>query len=184
MNSFRRREVLQLSALGLGALAGCSTSSTSEEPNNNQNQDTEEPRDSDNDGVPDARDEFPRDPNLSRILQSTSDTRNIEEDHWRYYEIDLSSTGQVSYDFIVRDGPAIDVIFMDESEFSYFQNGERWQYYRELSALDSTGDDLEALVESGSYYLIFDNSPAGEAAPPTNFSNDVVSVEFNLEVAQ
>lgn len=192
MPSQSRRRILQLSAAGLVGLAGCTSGGSDDSGNNNRNSNpndnggeepTERP-DVDNDGVPDIEDDFPNDSDLSRQLSSTSDTRKIEEDEWRYYELEFSSTGQIYYDFIVREGPEIDVILMEKSEYTYFESEQRAEYFPDLSALDSAGETVEGKVNPGSYYLVFDNSPNGEAAPPTNFSNDIVTVEFEIETAE
>lgn len=166
-----------MGGVAVAAIAGCTSSGTN--PNRGPTPDP----DSDGDGVPDLNDDYPRDSTLSQQVRSISDTRNIEEDHWRYYSLNFSKDGSLTYDFIVREGPAIDVIVMDESEYTHFENGDRWEYYSQLSALDSTGDEISRTVSRGSYYLILDNSNSGTAAPPSNFSNDVVSVDFTIETA-
>lgn len=142
------------------------------------------PPDSDGDGVPDRRDDYPNDSSRSRQIESISDTRNIEEDDWRYYTFNFSSTGTVEYEFVVREGPPIDAIFMEESEYEYFEEGERAQYYQDLTIMDSTGGSTKGQVSEGTYYMVFDNSNLGEAAPPANLSNDVVSVDFTLEASE
>lgn len=183
-----RRTLLKTAPVLAVGVAGCSDNGDSSAGNNgggsnNENEETEQP-DSDNDGVPDIQDDYPNDPNRSQQLRSVSDTRNIEEDHWRYYTLEFSQAGTIEYDFIVRDGPAIDAILIDESEYEYFEEGDRWEYYSELSALDSTGNDVSGQVSAGTYRLIFDNSDQGEATPPANFNNDVASVDFNIETSQ
>lgn len=190
MDRYSRRKLLGLSAVSLAGIAGCTGSDDSDTDNSNggggrneaRDEETERP-DADDDGVFDSQDDYPYDEALSR-KQTTSDTRKLEEDEWRYYEIDFNNTGYVSYDFIVRDGPAIDAIFIEQSEYSYFDNGDRYEYKPTLSALDSAGSEVSSKVPAGSYYLIFDNSSRGEAVPPANFSNDVITVEFELEVGQ
>jgi hypothetical protein len=184
MGISRRRVLKSTPVLAIG-IAGCSTGGNRSDNSDGGDVDenTERP-DSDNDGIPDIRDDYPNDPDRSQRIRSVSDTRNLEEDQWRYYTINFSEPGILEYDFIVRDGPAIDVIMMDESEYQYFENEERWEYYTDLSALDTTGDEVRGRIGSGTYRLIFDNSNQGEAAPPSNFSNDVVSVEFTIEASQ
>ena len=179
-----RRHLLATS-VGLSAtFAGCSGGNDSRggrgsntDPQNN------EPVDTDGDGVPDAQDEYPDDPDLSSS-QTESDTRNLEEDQWRHFSISFSSTGYIEFDFIVRDGPAIDVILMDESEYEHFDQGDRYEYIPDLSALDSSGTTVSSKVPEGEYRLVVDNSERGEASPPTNFSNDVVNVEYDLTLAE
>lgn len=180
-----RRTILKTSPALVVGLAGCSGSRDEggDSGSNDVSQD-DEPLDSDNDGVPDVRDDYPNDSFRSERLYSTSDTRNIQEDEWYYYNLSFSQSGTVEYDFVVREGPAIDVIVMDESEYQYFGGEQRWEYYPGVSALDSTGENVSGSVSSGSYRLIFDNSSEGNAAPPANFSNDVATVEFTLETSQ
>lgn len=186
MHLYSRRKILGMSAASLVGIAGCSGS---DEPENNSggnpdsgSEETTIP-DTDGDGVPDSRDDYPNDSNLSR-KQTMSDTRNLEEDHWRYFPLEFDSSGSLNYDFIVRDGPAIDAIVLEESEYSYFDNGERYEYIPSLSTMDTTGDEVSGRIPSGSYYLVFDNSNRGEATPPTNFSNDVITVEYEIEIGQ
>ena len=190
---FSRRETLGMSAVGLLTIAGC-TSSGDTSSNNAGGSDgsvngnsgdvadtqTERP-DSDDDGVIDAQDAYPSDPDLTQ-KDTTSDTRKLEEDEWRHMQLEFPSTGYLSYDFIVREGPEIDVIFMEDGEYSHFEDGNRFEYIPDLSSLASAGNEVSAKVPSGTYRLIFDNSNQGEASPPTNFSNDVITVEYELEM--
>lgn len=75
------------------------------------------------------------------------------------------------------------MIVIDESEYEYFQGDERAEYYPDFSSLDSVGSTVQTEIPSGDYRVILDNSDRGEASPPTNFSNDVVEVEFTLETS-
>ncbi|WP_149799237.1 hypothetical protein [Halorubrum xinjiangense] len=177
----RRKLIKGASAAIVAGLAGCTGGGGGGSDGDSP---IDQVQDSDDDGVPDSEDDYPNDPDRSEQLRSISDTRNLEEDQWRHIPLEFSQTGYIEYDFIVRDGPAIDVILLDESEYQYFDEGERSEYYPELSATDSTGDDVQGEIPSGTYRLILDNSNRGEATPPTNFSNDVVSVEYSIETSQ
>ncbi|NUB91668.1 hypothetical protein HTZ84_09290 [Haloterrigena sp. SYSU A558-1] len=180
---YSRRKVLGMSAIGLSGVAGCLSSDETADSNGTDETSGSSNSDADNDGILDANDDYPNDPDLSQ-KETKSDTRKIEEDEWIYYEFDFDGSGFIEYDFIVREGPEIDVIFMDESEYTYFTNEGRFSYKSALSAFESAGTTVSGTVTEGSYRLILDNSNLGEAAPPTNFSNDVVTVEFDLEVGR
>lgn len=188
MDRCSRRKVLGLSAVGLVGLAGCTGSSDVDAASGDggggggSNEETERP-DRDNDGVPDVFDDYPSDSAL-RQKQTESDTRKLEEDEWRYYELDFNSTGFVRYDYIVRDGPTIDAIFIEDSEYTHFKNGDRYNYIPALSALNTAGTEVSGKISAGTYRLIFDNSNRGEATPPTNFSNDIITVEFEVEIGE
>lgn len=119
MDRYSRRKVLGLSAGSLVGIAECTGSddtnfSSSSGSNGAGDLETERP-DADGDGIPDNQDDYPRNQYVSH-KQTKSDSRKLEEDEWRYYELSFNSTGFVKYDFVVRDGPEIDVIFIEESE--------------------------------------------------------------------
>jgi len=140
--------------------------------------------DRDNDGVPDQEDDYPDDPAVQTQQRRISDTRNIEEDNWRYYDLRLTAPGRIMYEFAVEDGPAIDVIVIDQAEYDAFRNESPISPYTDLTELDSTGATVRGPVDSGTYTLILDNSNRGAAEPPANLSNDVVTVDFTIETAQ
>lgn len=178
-----RRALLRTTPAVVVGLAGCSGGGSDDSGSENidvGDQQTERP-DSDNDGVPDLRDDYPNDSTRSQRVTTISDERNIEEDGYYYYSINFAQSTTIEYEFVVRQGTEIDVILFDESEFSHYENGERSRYYTGLSALNSVGDSATGQVGTGSYRLVFDNTNYGEAAPPTNFDNDVVNVEFSIE---
>lgn len=191
----RRSYIASVGVVGLTAIAGCSGGGSDDSSGGDSDdnvvtvaEDTATPTaterpDSDNDGVPDIEDDYPNDPSRSRQLLVESDTRNIEEDSWYYYPLEFSQDGVLEYDFIVREGPAIDVIIIDESEYQPLSEGERYSYYDDWSVLDSTGDSVQVDVPAGNYRMLLDNSEIGEAVPPTDFENNVVQVEFDIETS-
>jgi hypothetical protein len=182
-----RRKFLRLAGAATAtALAGCSgggsTGGSQSTPTEQPDTPTERP-DRDGDGVPDVNDDFPRNSNLSSVLESVDDTRNIEEDEWYWYELELTESGQLAYDFIVREGPPTDLIVVAASEYEYFEEGERYEYVAGPTVFDSAGSEGGGRLSAGNYRLIFDNTSRGEAAPPANMSNDVVEVEFEFTLA-
>lgn len=187
--AYPRRKLIKLAPLLTAGVAGCSSNEDTDERSSNsdnsrsRNTPTERP-DADNDGVPDSRDDYPNDADRSEQLKSISDTRRVEEDHWRYYSFEFDRDGIIEYEYIVRDGPSIDVIFMDESEYDYFEDDENYRRYEDVSTFDDTGDRIKETVSPGEYKLVFDNTNREEAKPPTNFSNDVATIEFSIETSQ
>lgn len=180
-----RRTIVKTSPAALTVLAGCGGSSDYDSESSDDLTDPENEPDSDGDGVPDTQDDYPNDPDRSTELRDVSTTKNIQEDQWYSYGLEFSESGYVEYDFIVRDGPSIDVILMDESEYSSFESGDRFLAYNELSAYDSAGETVEGgPLSGGSYRLIFDNSEFGDAAPPTDFDNNVAEVELDITTSQ
>lgn len=161
--------------------------------------------DSDNDGVPDAEDDFPGNsrydsdldgdrvpdpeddlPNNSRYHSESvkSGTVSIKEDHWRYWNIEKTSDYNalsVSYEFVVRGGPNVDVYVMSEREYQYFENGNRAKYFSSWSSENTGLAQTEInLQEDGMYVILVDNSDFGATQPPSNFDDDIVDVEYEL----
>lgn len=123
MNQTTRRSLLGVT--GTALLAGCGGSSDNsgdQTPDAGDESTPTDRPDRDDDGVPDGEDEFPDDPDLSRVTDEVDDTRQLEEDEWYWYQYEFSSVGEISYDFVVRDGPEIDV---------YLFSGRRVQCIRE-----------------------------------------------------
>lgn len=184
MSRKTRRAVL--GAAGVTLLAGCSSSGDdSDDPQNNvgggpaDEEETPTPRpDSDGDGVPDAEDDLPNDPDFSVESEIISDERNIPEDEWYYWTYEFDGETELSYQFTVREGPAIDAILTSESEYQHLKDGERFRYATEGSVLDSAGGEATITPPEGTYYIVLDNSNLGEAVPPTNLDDDIASVEI------
>lgn len=168
-------------------LAGCTGSGGSDDSDSNQGGggggSTPTPRpDSDSDGVPDREDDFPNDSSFSVLVDEVSDTRQIPEDELYQWHYSLTEQSTISYDFVVREGPAIDAILTTEDEYNELIEGNRARYISEGSDLDSTGGGATATVSPGTYYIVFDNTNYGEAKPPTNFDDDLAEVEVDIQV--
>jgi hypothetical protein len=180
-----RRNIVKTTPVAIVGLSGCmgNDDSGSDFEDSDTQRDTE--TDSDGDGVPDSEDDYPNDSTRSRELNDISDTRNIQEDQWWAYPLNFTEPGYLEYQFVVRDGPAIDVILIDESEYESYNSGDRYLAYNELSSYDSAGDTVEGgPLSAGNYRLIFDNSSRGQASPPTDFENNVAEVELDITTSQ
>jgi hypothetical protein len=108
-------------------------------------------------------------------------TRVVDEDGYVYWEFSYDQPVTVSWQFTVRDGPSIDIFLVSQSEFSHYEQGERFRTFE--SSLDSTAGSESVTLEEGEYVLVLDNTSAGEAAPPTNFDEDPAEVEIEITVS-
>lgn len=174
-----------IATMGVLLSSGCLGSTTTDTAGGSSESEgratsTRTPRpDSDGDGVVDSYDDYPVDPNRSRLVESVSDTRNVEEDHYYYYPLSLNRNGYVEMEYVVREGPDIDVIFLSSAEFEHFEAGENYLQYDSLSQWDGGGGSISGPIRSGRSYVVFHNANA-----PTNFSNDLARVEFEIEVSE
>lgn len=139
-----------------------------------------QPADSDSDGVPDTQDDFPNDSSHSTLLRKDSESFDLNEDYYQYFTFSSSQPATLSYEASVEESVSIDIILTDKMNFQYYKDGSEWQYYSEGSDLDTVSADVEVdLGTDTEYYLIFDNTSQGGAAPPTDFDNNRVTVNFD-----
>ena len=185
MSTHRRSFLVMGGAMVAVAVPGCTDSQNSDkipDDGDGLNIENTEP-DADNDGVPDSEDDFPNDPNRS-AEETNSGLLDIAEDEWVEWDLEFREETHVEYEMVVRDGPAIDVFLFDEVEYEHYEAEERAKYYSEVSDLDTVQAEGSGWLESGNYRLVADNTNYGEAAPPTNLSDDVAEVEYTLSLSR
>jgi hypothetical protein len=104
----------------------------------------------------------------------------VSEDEWGGATGGLNADAEITVDFTVRDGPAIDFFVMTEEEYDYYRNGERFKVNSQASIEDETTARYTVEIPEGDYAFIVDNTERGEAKPPANLSDDVVTVELTV----
>lgn len=105
-------------------------------------------------------------------------TIELGEDDYKYWTFELGSKTTLSYEFLVRNGPKIDMILLTDSEFNQYQAGNRFEHIAKGSSMASVEGSVEAKLSKGDYAFVADNTNAGEAAPPANFEGDLAKVEL------
>jgi hypothetical protein len=68
--------------------------------------------------------------------------------------------------FSVQNGPAIQVMLLDEEQYAEFRKGSKLGNFDFLSRKTTEGNIDISIPRTGMYYIIFDNSP-GESASVT-----------------
>jgi hypothetical protein len=114
--------------------------------------------------------------NRERIVNNREE---VAEDEYIRFSFDLNREATLDYEFVVRNGPDIEIFIMDDAEFDEFQAGNRFQVYSDSGG--ASGSDIVTLQED-SYRLVVDNTSAGSIEPPTNFDDDVAEVEVDAWV--
>jgi hypothetical protein len=111
-------------------------------------------------------------------IDDFSHNYTIKEDSYKGFNFRVEQQGTIEWDAIVRSEYAVDIIVLTQDEMDAFNNQERFEYLSTASTLDTTGDEVSATIPEGEYALIVDNSEMAEAAPPTNFDDDLAEVEI------
>lgn len=108
------------------------------------------------------------------------DTEVVEEDQYLSYDFDFDSDRTMEYEFIVRDGPNIDVFVAETEEYNHYTQGEAFEYYGD--SLDTSTATETIDLAAGEYKIVLDNTDYVEAQPPTNFDGDPAEVDITVRV--
>jgi len=88
----------------------------------------------------------------------------LDPGEYHAVEFDVEKQREVVFE-LSKDGETeLDMLFMPESEFAAYDDGEAFDY-RHTSGLAVTGGFSEDTVPAGSYAVVFDNTDRGEATP-------------------
>lgn len=102
-------------------------------------------------------------------------TETVEEHGYLYWDITFEEARTISWEFLVREGPDVDVFFCTAEEFGYFEDEEGFRYWGET--MDTHSGEDSVTVDAGDYYFVIDNSERAEAEPPSNGVDDPAEVE-------
>lgn len=175
----RRTRRAVLGTTGAALLSGCSGFG-SVIGSDSQNQPGSDGQDSDGDGIPDADDDYPENPEYSVEAELIDDERRISPHEWERWSFDFLGETEISYEFTVRDGPAIDVLMFKADEYEHYADREGARYLTETSVLDSAGGSNTGTVNPGIHFFVLDNTVWGDAAPSTNVDDGVATVEIEM----
>lgn len=178
----RRRFLTAVGTTATVALAGCSGDSSDENPETEDTTPTPTPDEESTPDEEDAVDDIEEAVDQQDVTETLiEDTATVPEDEYRTFSISLSEQSELELRTTVRDGPAVDIIMVQQSEFDAYSSGERFRFFDEFSQLDTVGDMTSGPFDAGDYVVVIDNTDAVEAAPPTNYDDDIARVEVALE---
>ncbi len=86
---------------------------------------------------------------------------------WR---MDVAMPSQLEYQISVLNGTTVDILVLDDTNYTMYTQNQTFEYYEEYSALDTSNASANFTVLSGTVYVIVDNTgmPNGSsAASPT-----------------
>lgn len=118
------------------------------------------------------------------------DQLQIEEDYFRYFEIELKRDTEVTIDYIIKSGPNVDVYFVSQDDFYIWERivkeniDEPFYYDSELSTFNTSKSSKTVSVPKGTYYVVIDNTDNGPTYPPMNLENDFVTMDLTIMTNQ
>ena len=110
----------------------------------------------------------------------TSKTYRIKEDQYQMISFDLYRSAAVAVEFTVRSGPAIDQYVVQDADLEAYKKGQAFAYFEAISVERAKSGSRTTHLQAGRYTVILDNSNMGKASPPSNFSDDVVTVDVRI----
>jgi len=117
--------------------------------------------DSDDDGVADPLDDFPDNPDYSTRYASEEGTKYLTTGEYFYWQWSQDDLIDLQWSIEVTEGSAIDVIVMDEHEFSNFEDGDSYEYYTAGTDLETKAASKTITLGAGDYRFILSNVDAG-----------------------
>lgn len=122
--------------------------------------------------------------------RSVDTTFRLEENEHQDFTVEATDQTTLTYDLIVRRGPAVDVILFTEEEYRAFQSRYRARYAGEVSRFHETNiRENRITIGPGTYRLVVNNTDWGRAVPSPDEPYDVLEGEcmvdfsFNTEPA-
>lgn len=139
--------------------------------------------DQDGDGVPDSEDDFPENPNLSTLVDENIQTVDVPEDDQKLWPIEISEESVISYEAFVRSGPESDFFVLTGAEALEYEDGNNFAVL-EGSRQGVLNAEATVTLDAGNYFIIADNTEAGETSPPTDLDDDIAEVEMTIVIAR
>lgn len=69
----------------------------------------------------------------------------------------LTTNKDATWEVVLDADDSVDLYLMDRDEYSYYEDGENFQYYPEGSAESVSSKTLSVELPEGDYYLVIDN---------------------------
>ncbi|WP_336337019.1 hypothetical protein [Haloarcula brevis] len=122
--------------------------------------------------------------------RSVDTSFRLEENEYQDYTVEATGQTTLTYDLIVRRGPAVDVILFTEEEYRAFQRHYRARYADEVSRFHRTNvRENRITIGPGTYRLVVNNTDWERAVPSVDEPYDalegecIVDLSFSTEPA-
>ncbi|KAA9398499.1 hypothetical protein Har1130_03795 [Haloarcula sp. CBA1130] len=114
--------------------------------------------------------------------RSVDTTFRLEENEYEDFTVDATGQTTLTYDLIVRRGPAVDVILFTEEEYRAFQSRYRARYADEVSRFHETNiPDNRITIGPGTYRLVVNNTDWSRAVPSPSEPYDSLEGECMVD---
>ncbi|MHC3378490.1 hypothetical protein [Haloarcula sp. H-GB5] len=114
--------------------------------------------------------------------RSVDTTFRLEENEYEDFTVDATDQTTLTYDLIVRRGPAVDVILFTEDEYRAFQSRHRARYAGEVSRFHETNvPENRITISPGTYRLVVNNTDWSRAVPSPDEPYDVLEGECMVD---
>jgi len=114
--------------------------------------------------------------------RSVDTTFRLEEDEYQDFTVEATGQTTLTYDLIVRRGPAVDVILFTEEEYRAFQSRYRARHAGEVSRFHQTNiRDNRITISAGTYRLVVNNTDWSRAVPSPDEPYDVLEGECMVD---
>ncbi|WP_154020425.1 hypothetical protein [Halorubrum halophilum] len=93
--------------------------------------------------------------------------------------------GEIGYNFTVTSGPEVDVYLLTPEDVDRYENGQSFNYLSHTtdSPPDAAIVDSVTVSANTATQMLIDNTEVGDVSPPTNFDDDVATVQLKASYA-
>lgn len=113
-----------------------------------------------------------------------SGSEKVDPGSWASLEIPFHDGPkmEVTYEVVVREGPNLDLLFVDNANHQKYEDGESFQYVSSRSVLDTgSAEQTFTLGTHDTWYLILDHTNRPEnGADPATVDPESITVDWTL----
>lgn len=117
---------------------------------------------------------------LDQPEEVISDTVTVHQNGFKVWDWSPTESVPIEYNLTVRNGPNIDYVAFEKSEFEHYEDRVRARYISAASDMNTARSHGTAKLPSGQYYFVIDNTSWGDAAPHINEDDNAAEVEYEL----
>jgi hypothetical protein len=96
------------------------------------------------------------------LRDSGTDVYNLKPGYSEPIHITLDTPGEVQYSMEVLDGPPVDLVVMDPSNYRYYTDGLECECYERGTVYCATDATVSLELPAGEYVVVLTQAPEGQ----------------------
>lgn len=110
-----------------------------------------------------------------------TDTVDVPPNGYHYWAVTVDDPYSVNIEVLVREGPNVDLLFFEPSEFEAYAAGEEFDLVG-ASFYDTDRTERWGALPEGDSVVVVDNTPASSATPEGQSTRVHVSIDLDYDL--